>query len=280
VLLWRHARLGRIEVPLNVVASIQLKASPPPVSARDADLVELANGDRLEGFVTGISDSLLIEIEPEDDAGQVRSLAVPFANIASVTMVSPPRNREGTRVWLRDGTIFRVDSIRIGDDGFMRLAGPWITDAAEPWELSDLAAVVFDSSAIIPLASLSPTRIDGPDSRYVTPGPVVVGGCSPAGLCPIEITGPVAVRYSMSREATHFAAEAVLPRSAARFGDYELIIRSDDEVLFHQRLNVASPRARINVPVSGSELIIEITEGANGPIQDQLLLNHAMLLVK
>ena len=46
------------------------------------------------------------------------------------------------------------------------------------------------------------------------------------------------------------------------------------------RLNAKEPRAVVNVPLRGSELSIEFTQGANGPLQDRVVLTRAMLLVE
>ncbi|UCD75494.1 MAG: hypothetical protein JSV91_00975 [Phycisphaerales bacterium] len=280
VMLWRHERLGRMDVPLDRVTSVQFTTSMPVGYARDADLISLANGDRLEGFVTAVSDPVLVEIASGRDGSNVQSVSVPLANVASLTMVAPAGTRNGTYIWFKDGLVLSVDSIRIADDGFVRLTSSWIDGPVEPWELPELAGIVFDSAGIIPLAAVSSVRIDGPDSRYVTPGPEISDGSSPADLAEIECRGPVRLDYSLPPNVTRFAAEAILPSSAESFGDYELIIRADGEVLFRHRFNASNPRARINVAVTGSELLIELTEGANGPIQDRLILSRAMLLVE
>ena len=44
-------------------------------------------------------------------------------------------------------------------------------------------------------------------------------------------------------------------------------------------ISEAAERAESSVPLSGSELTIELTRGANGPIQDRLILSRAMLLI-
>jgi hypothetical protein len=103
---------------------------------------------------------------------------------------------------------------------------------------------------------------------------------APVGLSPIELRGPVVVRYSLPSGAIRFAAQAVLPDSARQWGDLELIVRSDDAEVFRMRLNAESPAGEINVALTGRELTLELTAGAHGPIQDQVILNRAMILHK
>ena len=96
----------------------------------------------------------------------------------------------------------------------------------------------------------------------------------------IEYRGPLVVRYALPANCRRLAAEATLPECDRVWGDYELIVRDDDEEVHRVRLNAEHPTDAINVPLSGSELTIELTRGANGPIQDLLILSRAMLLIE
>ena len=72
----------------------------------------------------------------------------------------------------------------------------------------------------------------------------------------------------------------MLPPSARRWGDYEMIVYDDDRPVFRAHLTAAAPRATVNVELTGTELNISLEPGANGPIQDELILERAMLLVE
>ena len=87
------------------------------------------------------------------------------------------------------------------------------------------------------------------------------------------------VRYLLPPQAKRLAAEALVPLEARAWADFEFIIRCDDQEVFRQRMNADTPNAAINVPLRGSELTIELTEGAHGPIQDRLRLNLPLLLL-
>ena len=144
---------------------------------------------------------------------------------------------------------------------------------------TELKAVLFDAGAMMPLSMLTPARIESTSIRYVLPDPIVLDPRAPLGLGPIEFRGPLTVRYTLPAGCQRFAAHAVLPESCRTWGDFELIILDEDEVVYRVHLNAEHPEAAINVPVMGSELSIELRPGAYGPIQDQLLLHRAMLLV-
>jgi hypothetical protein len=130
----------------------------------------------------------------------------------------------------------------------------------------------------VPLASLTPTRIEGPVTRYVMPKPWLLDADAALGLSSIEYSGPLIVRYALPAGCERFVAEAELPRDARAWGDCELIVRSDDEEVFRARLNGAAPSATVNVPLKGRELTIEVTTGAHGAIQDVIRLHGPMLL--
>ncbi len=68
--------------------------------------------------------------------------------------------------------------------------------------------------------------------------------------------------------------------TARPWGDCELVIRGGDSELWRVRRNAERPTASIGVTVRGSSMTVELTEGANGPIQDRVVLRRAMLLVE
>lgn len=277
---WHHPRLGRASIPVDQVCAISLSGSVDGCSTEvhDSDVVVLANGDRLEGFVAEFADPLILEV---DAPAGVETRRLPMAQIASLHLVTKHRRPEGTRLWFDDGTVINTRTLRAGDDGIVRMSWQWPDhpDPNPPLKLEEVRAILFDASLVWPLSSVEPSRVEGPETRYYIPRPAVTAGDAPGGLDSITFCGPIAVTYELPRGASRFAADAVLPETARGLGDFELVIGVDGEEVFRRRLNSASPRAQINVPVAGSELTIEIAEGANGPVQDQLRLDLPAILV-
>jgi hypothetical protein len=58
---WNHPWLGRIEVPLKLVASALLTASAAEPAPGNEDVILLTNGDRQEGLIVGWGDSISLE---------------------------------------------------------------------------------------------------------------------------------------------------------------------------------------------------------------------------
>jgi hypothetical protein len=278
-LTWIHPWLAPITVPLDRVRAVRAKRDHAIPQPGAADVVELVNGDRLEGFVTAIGKTISIEVELDD---QPQTLRVPFDRLAALALVSPERASRGARVWFAGETVLDVDEIAVGDDGYVRYTAALTGGSPDPIQarLSEIRAILFEPSAMRPLARLQPSHVSAPVPRFVVPEPRILGGERPLGLQSIEFRGPLLVRYVLPQGATRFAARALLPEAAHEWGDFELIVRDNDEVVFRTRLNAEHPSAPIHLELRGSELTFELAEGAHGPIQDWLVLEHAMLLVE
>jgi len=278
-LAWNHPWLGRIDVPLKLIASVIIKpgATPPDTGIKDAILFN--NGDRQEGIIVGLGDPIAMEVDIE---GSSRVIDIPLDRVASVSLIAPKQQLVGKRIWFEEGTVLDVQSVSVGDDQFVKLAGSTVASGTQPTgvRLSQIAAVLLDSKALLPLADLAPSRIEGPVTRYILPKPALLDSDAPLNLSRIELRGPIVVRYALPVGTARFTAEAVLPASARNWGDCELIVRLDDKVAFTARLNADTPEATINIPVTGRELTIEVAAGARGPIQDRVILTRAMLLRK
>lgn len=277
--MWSHPWLGQIVVPLQSIEAVLFGPALRPPEPGDTDVLLLANGDRFEGFLVSLGDPVVIEIETESGEELVD---IPRANVEAVRMVAHRTPPSGRRVWFRDGTVMDVTSLLIGDDGLLRLTSRWHSAGTKPAliERAQFDALLLDPRRLLPLANLSPDRIEGPTTRFLIPEPVKLQPDASLQLSPLELSGPILVRYSLPAGCTRFAAQAMIPDEARHWADFELIIRGSDEVLFTQRMNAIHPRADINVPLRGSELTIELTEGANGSIQDRLILNLPMLLIE
>ncbi len=276
---WNHPWLGRIDVPLKLVESVAftLTASAPTPGAKD--VVLLANGDRQEGLIAKFGSVISLEV---DRGGKSQNIEIPLNLVAGISIVAGKQPViKAKRVWFDEGTVIDVQSIAIGDDGFVRLGGSGLAAGTQPTRvgISQIAAILLDSQGLIPLASLSPTRVEGPATRFTIPKPTVQETDAPLNLSAIEYAGPMTARYALPVGCQRFTSEAELPRAAWQWGDFELVIRSNDTEVFRARLNGTNPTATINVPLTGRELTIELTQGANGPIQDRLVLERPMLLM-
>lgn len=275
VLVWSHRKLGRIEAPLALVRSVSFASTNEPAPADLTDVVMLTNGDRIEAYITALGDPVTMTL-----ASNNKPMSVPMERIASIAMVSPERPSTGRRLWLTDGTVLDVSQFRIGHDGKVRItpAGSFVASTQESLDLNELRAALFDANGATPVAKLEPTSIDGPRTRYVLVPPVATEPNAPIGLSPIEFSGPVTVRYALPSSPVEFVAEATIPPAYRTWGDLVLVVLDDDREVFRARLNRDQASVAVHTRLRGSEMTIRIEEGANGPLQDTVALEHALLL--
>jgi hypothetical protein len=282
VLVWvQSSWLGRMEVPLNRIESVTFVGGGQVPAPGDADVLQLANGDRLEGVVTALGDPITVEVLNGDESGP-QVIELPLDRVVAVRMVTPAQRPSGRRLWLLDGTVVDVSEVMLGDDGFFRLEGvPMVTEEqAKRIEVDAVAGVQFDARGLIPFAAMAPSRVEGPPTRYAVTAPTVLDEFAPLGLGRVEFRGPVSVQYLLPAGSAYLSAEAALPVKARSWGDCELVIREDDRQVFAARLNADTPTAVIGVPLDGSRLTVEVTEGSGGPVQDQVVLLRALVLVE
>lgn len=280
VFVWNHSTwLGRLEVPLDRIASVVLvPGATLPAPAR-GDVLALANGDRIEGFVESLGDPVSIRVG-EGAAAQL--LEVPLDRVTALRVVTPRGKPSGRRLWLRDGTVVDVVSVSVADDGVMRLNGlPFMGDSQpKQLNLSALVAILFEHRTLVPFTHLELLDRSAPPSRYSVPEPEALDESAPLGLSRVALRGPLSVRYRLPAAPVFFTAEARLPESARAWADCDLVVRDDDTEVLRVHLDAAHPVAAVDVALSGATLQLQITEGRNGPIQDTVILHRAMLLVE
>jgi hypothetical protein len=281
VLVWNHALLGRLLVPVKDIDSILFATGGADAqrglpAQGDLDVVLLANGDRLEGFILSLAGPIVLELA---EGGATAEIALD--RVAAVRLVTPRRPPVGQRVWLTDGSVIDVKQVSVSDDRTVRLIDPAAAGASTIQStLSDVAGVLLDAASLRPFAAIGPVRVEGPPTRYVVPAPEVGEvRAAPLGLAGVTYRGPLKVWYTLPAGSTRFAAEARLPDDALQWGDCELLIHDGGREAFRARLNLDQPVALINIELRTDELAIEIAEGANGPVQDHVALHRAMVLV-
>lgn len=274
-LLWLHQSLRQVAIPIDALHTVRFQPGAPLPTPGVADVLRLVNGDRVEGFITGIGESITLDINGQETS-------VPLERVASMRLVavSDARPANVVRLWLTDGTIMDVNGIALSDDGVLRLERPVLAPeiAQRFYDLKDVAGILFNPNLLLPLASLDMPTVTGPPTRYITPEPMVIDPIAPLGLARVRLDGPLTARWRLPSGTTGFSAEAVLPPEAHRWGHCELIVLDDEREVFRTVLNRATPRALIRVPLRGSELSIRIEEGDFGPILDRVLLERAALL--
>lgn len=283
-LVWRHGWLGDFAVDLDGLRSIVLTPDAPSPAAVDADVVTLANGDRLEGFVVELGVDVVVE-RIED--GSTRR--VPFERVARIDLVVDSQAGAPIRMWTRDGTSIALDGLRgtrgDGDDdesrlvAFSRRGGVGRGRSEGVVFARELVAVAWRPGAIEPLSTLDWTMSPHGEAmdRSWIPAPVRIDEASPFGAATIEMTGPARFEARVP-PGSILSASVELPPLMRRFGDLELRILDGDRERWRRDFSAISPQATIAIPIETGRLAIELGPGLRGPVQDRLRFTLPMLL--
>ena len=281
---WSHQWFGPLSVPINRIATITFISSSATQTPQDntttrnatADVVTLINDDRVEGFLLGISEQVMIETE--DD----QIIELPIDRVATIHLINPTTlpERDVRRIWFDEGSVVDAASLRLGDDGFLRFRPTLASSSGErPVNLSKVAGVLFDPTALVPLADLLPHDVVGPVTRYMVPEPKMLDEEPAAlGLHDITFRGPVVARYTLPKNAVRFSA-TIQPRSdALHWSGFEVVVYDDDREVFRELVSPRQSELPVDVELNGSELTIELTQGEHGPIHNSITLLQPRIL--
>lgn len=275
VLTWQHPWFESLRIPAQRLAWARLTPNAPEPPAGDADVLLLTNGDRMEGLIESFGDEITLDREGV-------SAAVPLTRVSAFRLLNPRRNPapDTPRLWLRNDTVVDVEGLRLAEDGYLRFMLPLNSSAADEknYRLAFVAGILFQSGALTPLGSMTPHDVEGPRSRYLITPPRVSDAPAALDLKTVEYAGPMQARYTLPAGSMRFVAVARLRDDAGAWADCEVVVRDDDREVFRARLSAATRSVAVNADLSGAELSIEVTEGAHGPIQDQVIFEQPMII--
>jgi hypothetical protein len=279
----------------------------PPVPAGDAagaatgDVVTLANGDRVTGFVQAIR---LSGLELRASSGSA-PLSMPVDRLAEVVLSSGqvagspsttarPRPMVGAgTVVLRNGARLSGTNLRLTGDAEAKvslLLSPAALDSAGDVAAQSLAVslpvteverIELQSRAgvLLPLASL-PLSVTEGGSVFGLPAPPR----AEAGdlllhaplLANVELP-PGTRRVSMKLS---LALPTGLSRQAQRWPDFVVTIEQAGKSLGQFRLNQQSAEQLVNVAADAGMMRIKLDASLNGPVLDRLRVSEGVVLVK
>jgi hypothetical protein len=278
VWLGRLGRGGGEPIDLDLVRWVEIvpgAMTPQRIAeseAAAADRVELANGDLAEGLLRALG--RVCELEPL--AGGA-AISIPIERIRSISLLPRTVRPGAVRIWNAGEEVLDGDAV-------WRPAGAHLEiDRGAAGRLqhpaSEIVAIAWRPESIRPLAQVPARTLAGEAAalRGWLPPPRVVEGFAPLDASPIEISGPVRVRWSLE-PGSIVVADAVLPAEARRFGDFELIARDGGRELFRVPFDRTTPRRPLRIEVASGELEFEMTLGRHGPIGDLLRLERALVL--
>lgn len=273
--------VGRVDVPLDVIASITFDGHPP-VRAGSTDRVRLTNADVIEGAILGITSQVEIE--------SGREVRAPIESVASVELVNSPVPPAPMRWWMSDGSVFAAQAM-IGDD----LAGlrceaiaPELDGwkgfgqvrAIDPASARSLQGVEFAPRRLVPLGSLEPLAFkpEG-DRRWTLPPGVQTPGL--LGLSSVELSGPMFVEWRLPRRGQRVSGTTALVHADSPWADCVVRVEQNSRVLWEQRLNAGTPSASFVVELDATTQIgLRVLPGERGPVHDAVRLERGWVLLE
>ena len=269
-LIWKNWSLEQVDAPLDRILAFNRRMNDPPIPSENEDLVILENGDRIVGLIDRLGSDLHIE---RQDGTMIQ---VPFDRVASFVLLNETTAASGPRIWSNGSDKFTVDRFQY-EQGigliFSDQSGQQISS------LHTVDALVFDPDSVLPLAALDPT-VSGLDGqlRYHYPRPHVAPGTWPLDAPSLTVSGPIRLQWNLPQPGMGFLATAILPSSLRRHGSLELIVSDESGVLLRQAIDGEDPTLEIRLRIPGRRLVLELHEQANGPLQDSIRLEQAVLL--
>jgi len=277
-LLWTRAGLGSFSLPLTRVRSVVFAGHDTPAVQHEGphDLVLLANGDRLVGFLNELQPSAIVM----QLSGNDQAITLPLARVAAMYLANPPMQPEPTdyRVHLTDGSALNVATLSL-QRGMLTLLTEGRSES-EPNVLPlDQVAAIDSQSRGYRLTELArlPWQVTSGGAVFGAPAqPLQQGG-------DMTLHAPVAVSVSLPAGAQRLAGLArlnipqgtLLPIELAHF---DVVFSSGDQELLKLTLSEKNASTPFNTPLTGSTLRIELDPSINGPVLDRLRLVRPMVL--
>ena len=284
--LYEISGLGTVKVPLTMVSELATWADTGEEAARGKDdVVLLANGDKLTGFVANIRGGENAGIALEA-GGKTQELEL--SRIGRVVFANELEPTAGSKMYLSSGAVVKVKSLRAlpaaggygGVEYTATLMGADGKAIDGSTSLQWVAAYVREASGLVGLASLRMPKVTAGPGRRWTPGVTVLPALvRPVGMADIELPGPVAAEWELPAGARRFSADVELPAAGREWGECSVVVDAGGKELARVKLDGEHPSGTINVEVTGVKLRVSVVEGSRGPVENRVVLRGALLLV-
>ncbi len=273
--------IGDVSFDLDHLSRIVFDATAETssIGAGDADVVELANGDRMEGLVASLWP---LVVEDASDASKKTELTAD--RVRQIVMSNKRRESGLSRVWLRDGSVVNVSTFVKGEGGV--LAGEAHVDGNEGvfrlhTSADRVIALVMSGTKLSALSEIPVSGYRPLSGRRWTPGPTVVGGMTGGALGgDIELCGPMSAEWDLASGAARFSAGVELAAGARALGSCTLIVEWRGKEIARVVLNDMTPSGEIVAALGGGagKLSLRIEQGDRGPVQNRVVLRQALVM--
>lgn len=275
---WRSAWVRDLPFELDRIRSVRLEEGAPVVRSDEADVVVLSNGDQLRGLVEDVGLDVVVEVDDGGD-GDPRRISVPIHRVASISLVNPLEPAVGAMTWLRGGHRIGSASVRVEDDGYVRLVRPTLGGDLSEIPAEFLLATTPHAERIVALA-MTPVEV-GPGSaagvRPWIPPIETDAGHHPFDAAPLRLDGPLRATFTLPSGTERVALTLERPGDAGD-GRYVVVLADGDREVERRVLDVDDPVASVVIPIESGRLVVEIEDGGDGPFGDVLLLREAIVV--
>jgi hypothetical protein len=270
---WSLGGAVSLEAPLERVRAAAIHG---PIELQTWEGVEdrvlMLNGDRVDGFIASIDESIRVE----SGGGAIE---IPLDRAAGVLIANPRTEPDGTLAWLHDGSIIAATSVEISLNGRVVLGlDAESADRTHQAPTLDLLGLLFEPSAVAGLSTIAPASVTYPPER-LWGSPPVAQPPGLLGLGAIDLVGPVRVVWDLPRPAARLATTATLPPAMWAWGDCEIAVLAEDGAdVLRERLHADRPSVEINLPLGGARRVtIEVVSARGGPVQDRVVLGRPLV---
>lgn len=273
--------LGRGRIPLERVARIARPGAAWHAEPPRADVVRLANGDVLTGFVDSIGESVSVET----DAGG--AAVVPLAGVAEIRLANPPEPARGLLVTDDQGVALIARTLTVDADARLSLTtDPGVlgvdsrgedTVAYERLNARLIGLRTVGDAAVLALGAIAPDAVRPTGGRRWTPAPERRTDDDPMTALPdVRMPAPATATYPLPAGARfdRFAC-AVSPARPGPWTDctarvFALSADGTRTLIGEQRVTAATADAPIAgpVPPDTRAIVLEVDPGASGAVQD------------
>ncbi len=272
-----------VDLSLDDLLSLAFEREASVEAVGEDDAVLLATGETLTGFVDSITAERLAFVVGDAD----KPIEIPLDRIKALAIANKPQAIEASkglvRVLLADDSLLLLKeteldlarqvlvgvSTLVGEAGKLSLSMDKVVQIEPlvgPYELSPLSALTMKHDA-------------GGEVFGVAMPPRVLSDGS------IQLHAPTTISYELPKGASRLSLVAELsladdlPASQRALAGCELLIYDGQNLIGQVTLSPDQPPATLNVPLTSTQLRIELKPGVNGPVLDRVRLTQAQVLV-
>lgn len=258
-----------VTVPLERIASLRLRDHPSQVASggmassggKSQDVVALANGDALAGFVAALGPTVKIETAPASGATPAQVQEVALDRVIAMRLTNPAVLPKGQLVGYVDGRVILAQSFSVNEQQAALVCA--IQPALTLTEPIGAVAWILPESA----------RWRSLDALAAGPAGAVLG--TPSGIL---LTEPGAFSWPVRTGEERFVGVLSLPPNCFDWGDFTLVIKvmqAGGREAARLRFDAETPTHAVNIELAGASSIqFVIDPGASGPIQDRLMISR------